>query len=387
MAAAFAATHAVPDSTIMRLVRSMAEAGMAGGFADWFAVEALFRHPLGLPIPHTALLPRNQARAAKNIGRFIETHFLEPGTLEARIRNIEPGRHILAWLALPDHSASVARELTGLLGHLLSQEPSPRTLARARSLLRSQMRGAASDAGITEGLGWLVKIGIRGAVAGEVLTLVRRAIDENREIVVTLVQERSRWWIASAIDRRVAGLIVDGVLSLIDELGDEETDIHRNLQTALDGMVDTLAAEGALTRAVGQGWRALVRSGELGTAVFRLVAGLRNRVRDCIAADAVRLTAPIAELIADLAVRAFADDALRTRFDARIAEVLGGLISEIRPVIGAYVADVIANWQAAELNARFEAEIGPDLQHIRVNGAVLGALIGGGLFGLNLLLG
>ncbi len=387
MAAAFAATHAVPDVTIIRLVRSMAEAGMAGGFADWFAVEALFRHPLGLPIPHTALLPKNQARAAKNIGRFVEAYLLKPEILEAQLGKIEPSRHVVAWLAHPDHSASVARELTRFLGYLLSQEPSPRMLSVARRWLRSEARKAEADEAFAEGLAWLVKIGIRGVVADEVLTLIFRAIDENREAVVALVQERSRWWIASAIDRRVAGLIVDGVLSLIEELRDEETDLRRNLQTAMDGMVDTLATEGALTRSVGKGWLALLRSGKFGTAVLRLVAGLRNHLRGCIAADAGMLAVPIAELIRDLAARALADDAIRAQFDARVTEILGRLISDSRSVISAYVADVIASWEPAELNARFEAEIGPDLQYIRVNGAVLGAFIGGGLFALNTLFG
>ena len=387
MAAAFAATHAVPDVTIIRLVRSMAEAGMAGGFADWFAVEALFRHPLGLPIPHTALLPRNQARAAKNIGRFVETYLLESEILEVRLRRIEPGRLALAWLARPDHSASIARQLTRFLGHLLSQQPSPRLLARIRGWLRSQVRAAAVDAAMAEGLAWLVKIGIRGAVADEVLTLIRRTIDDNREFVVALVQERSRWWIASAIDRRVAGLIVDGVLSLIEEIRDEKADLHRNLQAAIDSMVDTLAAEGVLMRAVGKGWHALLRSGKLKMVVLNLVAGLRNRLRDCIAPDAGMPAVPVAEFIRDFAVRALADDAVRAQFDSGIVEILGRLIGEGRPVISAYVADVIASWESAELNARFEAEIGPDLQYIRVNGAILGAFIGGALFGLNMLLG
>ncbi|MBV8613118.1 MAG: DUF445 domain-containing protein [Acetobacteraceae bacterium] len=387
MTAVFAATHAVPDTTIARLLRSMAEAGMVGGVADWFAVEALFRHPFGLPIPHTALLPKNQVRAARNVSRFFETYFLRPDSLEVRLRAFEPGRHTLAWLAHSDHATLVARELTGLLGHLLVQEPSPRTLARLRRWLRSRARGAEADAAIAEGLARLVKDGVRGAVVGEVLTAVRQAIDENREVAVALVQDQSRWWIASAVDRRLAGLIVDGVLSLIDALGDEETDLRRDFQAGFDRMVDALATGGALTRAVGEGRRALVRSGTLEKIVFRLAAGLRDHLRDRIAADPEALAVPGAELIRDLATRALADTAARAQLDARIAEVAARLIGAIRPAISAYVADVITSWEPAELNARFEAEIGPDLQYIRVNGAVLGALVGGGIFGLNMLLG
>jgi uncharacterized membrane-anchored protein YjiN (DUF445 family) len=383
MAAIFAATHAVPDATLVRLLRGMAEAGLVGGIADWFAVEALFRHPLGLPIPHTALLPKNQARAAQNIGRFFETHFLAPDRLEARLRALEPGRPALAWLARPDHSTLVARELTGILGHLLNQEVSPRTLARFRKWIRSQAWGVKADAAISDGLARLVKDGVRGSVVGEVLTAIRRAIDENREVAVALVQDRSRWWIASSVDRRVAGLVVDGVLSLIDELRDEESDLRRDFQAGLDRLVDALATDGALTRAVAHGRHALLRSGVLEETVFRLTTDLRDR----IAADSDALAALVAELIRNLATRALADSTTRTQLGARIAKIVARFIGEIRPAISVYIADVVTGWEPAELNSRIEAAIGPDLQYIRINGAVLGSLIGGGIFGLNILLG
>ena len=383
MGALFAATHAVPDTATVRLVRSMAEAGMVGGVADWFAVEALFRHPFGLPIPHTALLPKNQVRAAKNFGRFFDTHFLRPDRLESRLRALDSGWHLLSWIADPDHSALIARELTGILGRLLEQKPSGRTLVRVRRWLRSQAQRTTADAAIAEGLARMVKEGVRGIVLGEVLAVIRRALDENRDVAVALVQERSRWWIASAIDRRVAGLIIDGVLSLIDELAVEDGELRRNFNIGFDRIVDALAAEGALTRAVGEGRRTLARTGRLEKAVFHLAAELRDR----IAADREALALPIADLIRHLASRTLAHAATRAQLEARISDVVARLIGKLRPAISLYVAEVITSWPPAELNARFEAEIGPDLQYIRVNGAVLGALIGGPIFGLNILLG
>jgi uncharacterized membrane-anchored protein YjiN (DUF445 family) len=138
---------------------------------------------------------------------------------------------------------------------------------------------------------------------------------------------------------------------------------------------------------VGEGRRALIRSGALEAAVFRLAARLRDRLRDRIAEDPQALAAPIAELIKDMSLRALADDATRAGLDARVAEVAARLIGDMRPAISDYVADVIASWQPSELNARFEAEIGPDLQYIRINGAVLGSMIGGVLFAVNTLIG
>jgi hypothetical protein len=193
LAAVFLATHLVPDAPgWLRLVRAMAEAGMIGGLADWFAVEALFRHPLGIPIPHTALLPKNQARAAKNVGRFLSTHFLAPDQVEARLRAAEPARHLSGWLAQRDNARAVAAELTGMLAGMLHHEPSPRALARARQWLREQVADAGSDAAVAGGVADLVKAGMRGGVADAAPGLVRDAVDDNRERAVELVQDRSR---------------------------------------------------------------------------------------------------------------------------------------------------------------------------------------------------
>lgn len=382
----FLATHFAPDTTLTRLIQSMAEAGMIGGLADWFAVEALFRHPLGLPIPHTALLPRNQARAARNVGQFFQTHFLEPTSLRARLRDLRPGGYALDWLAEPENALMISREMTQLLQQLLQHDPSPRMLARSRRWLRAQAESDAHDPAIADALSRLVKEGMRSTALGEVLVLLRRAIDQNRDVAAELVQTQSRWWIASAVDRRLANTVVDGALSLLDELQKDNSDLRRDLEQAFNAMVDQLASDGTLSRAVGEGRDVLIRSGLLDNAALRLGQALRDRLRARLDDDPDAFAAPVADTIRDFSRRAADDPATRDALDDRIAELAAGFIGELRPAIADYVADVIAGWAPAELNERFEAEIGPDLQYIRINGAVLGALIGGVLFAMNAIL-
>jgi uncharacterized membrane-anchored protein YjiN (DUF445 family) len=387
LAAVFLATHLVPDAPgWLRLVRAMAEAGMIGGLADWFAVEALFRHPLGIPIPHTALLPKNQARAAKNVGRFLSTHFLASDQVEARLRAAEPARHLSGWLAQRDNARAVAAELTGMLAGMLHHDPSPRALARARQWLREQVADAGSDAAIAGGVAELVKAGMRGGVADAALGLVRDAVDDNRERAVELVQDRSRWWIASTVDRRVADLVVNAVVALLDDLRHDTTGLRRDFEAAFEGMVDALEADGTLARAVAEGRRHLVASGAFDEMMRDLATGLRDRLAARLADDSATLADPLADMIRDAATRALADPTTRAAFDARLAELAGRALADLRPAIAGYVADVNAGWEPSELNARFEEEIGADLHFIRINGAVLGALIGGVLFGLNALM-
>ncbi|MBU3029433.1 DUF445 domain-containing protein [Paracoccus marinaquae] len=376
----------VPPGWLM-LVRAMAEAGMVGGLADWFAVTALFRHPLGIPIPHTALLPKNQARAARNVGRFFETHFLEPAQLEARVRALEPSGFIAGWVSHPQNARLIARDLSGMLAAVLRHDPPPRALARGRQWLRAQAAHLGSDAAIAAGIADLVKVGARRGLLDDTLALVQRTIDENRDTAVDLVRDRSRWWIASGVDREVANLVVRGVLSMLDELHSPDSSLRRGFEEAFDGMVERLAETGALTRAVTEARLQLIRSGAFDSALGALTEELRADALARLAEEPDLMVEPIAELVRGFAGRALADPAARAAFDARLAELAGRMVGELRPQIATYVADVIAGWEPAELNARFEAELGPDLQYIRINGAVLGTLIGGALFGFEALLG
>ena len=388
LVAVFVATLVVGgDAGWLRLVRAMAEAGMVGGLADWFAVEALFRRPLGLPIPHTGLLPANQARAARNVGRFFETHFLEPAALEARLVRMEISRHAAEWLARPENALGLARRLVGMLGGLARHDPPPRLLARVRAWARAAALSAGGDAEVADALARGVKQGIRSRLVDEALALIRRSVDDNRETAVQLVQDRSRWWIAAKVDRQVAGMAVAGVLSLLDELGQADSEMRRRFEAAFDAVIDGLAADGVLTRAVADARVGLVRSGALDALALRLAAGLRDGLVARVEADPDAIAEPLARLVGDLAARLRADAAARARLDARIAAAAARVVGDLRPALGGYVAGVIADWHPDDLIARFEAELGPDLQYIRVNGAVLGALIGGLLYGFGVAFG
>jgi uncharacterized membrane-anchored protein YjiN (DUF445 family) len=388
LVAVFAATLLVEEpGASVRLIRAMAEAGMVGGLADWFAVEALFRRPLGLPIPHTALLPANQARAARNVGRFFEAHFLEPAEIEARIRAMAPSRHAAGWLAEEANARTLARQLVELVGGVIRHDPSPRALARARAWLRSEITGGGADGTLARGVAELLKLGVRSHALDEILALVRRKVDENRETATELVQDRSRWWIASTIDRRVASLAVDGVLSLLDELSTEGSELRRGFERTFDDAVDSLEREGTLARSIGEGRRALARSGAFDRLALRFAETLRDRLAARIDADPQAVASPVAALIRDLAARLRADPAAQEALDARIAAFAAQVIGDMRPLLGGYVADVIAGWEPEQMIERFEAELGPDLQYIRVNGAILGALIGGVLFAIGALAG
>ena len=152
-------------------------------------------------------------------------------------------------------------------------------------------------------------------------------------------------------------------------------------------MIDGLEREGTLARAIGEGRRHLAHSRAFDRLALRFAEALRDRLAARLDTDPDAIAAPIAALVHDMAARLAGDPDARAGFDARLATLAARVIGDLRPTLGGYVADVIAGWEPAQLIDRFETELGPDLQYIRVNGAVLGGLIGGLLFAISELLG
>jgi Protein of unknown function (DUF445) len=196
MGVTFIGTHVIesPGFATM-LLRSGAEAGIVGGFADWFAVTALFRHPLGLPIPHTAIVPSNKDRIARTLGGFVERNFLTEDVLLKKLREIHAGRRFAAWLAAPDTAPLIAGSLVGALPYLIRSLESRDLHDFAHRTLGEQLR----EADIAPILGRIVHA---LTASGEADILFERAVgiaarwlQDNAPQIDQLVQERSHWWI------------------------------------------------------------------------------------------------------------------------------------------------------------------------------------------------
>lgn len=359
------------------LARAIAEAGMIGGLADWFAVEALFRRPLGLPIPHTALLPANKDRAARNVGKFVATHLLDPGTARARIVHMAPARHAALQLSHKHNARQLARYTVGALRIVTSSGDGRRARQAIAARLTEVIAAKASDQQLTTHVTHLLKSTTEQEFVGRILDFIRQAVDSNRAGMVTLLQERSRWWIPTLVDRQAATLLVDGVISLIDELAIADSKLRREFDAAMSRAIDQLAEDGTLTMAVTSGRSYLVESGAFSQLTDSLVNEAGERIAAGFRERPETIASELSILIRRIAKRIAADPKLCADIDAAIADVSGHLLEEFRPTIEAYVANVMIDWDTDELIRRVETEVGRDLQFIRINGAVLGGLIGG----------
>jgi len=181
LAAVFLATHFISDPPAwVMLVRAMAEAGMIGGLADWFAVEALFRHPLGLPIPHTALLPSNQDRAAENVGQFFDTYFMDPAQLRERLADLNPVLRLAEWLSVHENAQFITRQITGILASLFASGVGVGLAPKSAKFLKKSFLASMDSTEVAHKISGLLKESLHGNILDELLIRIQAAIDENR---------------------------------------------------------------------------------------------------------------------------------------------------------------------------------------------------------------
>ncbi|MEL6959151.1 MAG: DUF445 domain-containing protein [Pseudomonadota bacterium] len=375
-------TH-VPDDPPewVHLIRHMAEAGMIGGLADWFAVTALFRHPLGIKIPHTALLPRNQKRAADSVGAFFKSYFLEPEAVTARVAEIAPAKRAAEWLQEEQNAKLVAGPLTRAVAIALKKDGESQGLnAGLRREIRTAIESRDATKALSKAVGPVLDRAVHGPLLDDMLEQISNSLDDNRDRVLEIVQNQSRWWVATQIDRGLSTVLVEGVLRVIDDLQKPDSRLRKRFERGLEGFVKNLQDKGTLDAAIHDGKASFAQSDAFNETIDSTLALIRDRFSDGLSEDPSEAEAAIAGAIQGFARKLLSDPETLARFEGQLSQTVQTAITELRDPIGDYVTSVIESWESQELSDRFEREIGPDLQFIRINGAVLGALIGGVLF-------
>jgi uncharacterized membrane-anchored protein YjiN (DUF445 family) len=386
MGGTFLATHLVEDPGFLTgLVRAGAEAGLVGGIADWFAVTALFRHPLGLPIPHTAIVPNNQERIGRTLGRFVERHFLTQEVLTRKIEEGRFGRVLAEWLASPRTGERIAGPAAAALAGILRslgnrdlQELADRTLGR-------QLR----KANVAPPLGRALRLLTQ---SGEADVLFENAIDvgiawlgENRQRINQIVAGHSRWWIPKAIDRRVSDAIVREVTDILLALRARDSDARLQFREALTELIDTLADDPERQAAINDAKNRFLQHPELQAWMGSVWQELSERSLAELDRPDSRTRAALARGIAMVGEALKTDPKMQVQIDVLLRR-LAKVVVSWRGEIGSFISDVVRSWDISTLTDRLEVTVGSDLQYIRMNGTVVGACVGCIIFLLSWLL-
>jgi uncharacterized membrane-anchored protein YjiN (DUF445 family) len=374
------------NSFPIRLAASAAEAAMVGGLADWFAITALFRRPLGLPIPHTALIPLKKGDIGRSLGDFVKDNFLEPKLLVERLRRENRALQFACWLKTPTAANFVAERIVAALPALLETVEDRRLQAFLRELGNEALQRINLKATVDAVLNNLVLSGKHMELLDALLDQVRPALHRNRDTITAKVGEVTGRWIPQFVDRKLAARLVDALEKTIDALGraDDPDRMHldrwirevlRDLQkgptyaTVIEDMKDTLSTQPVFIRSLETLW------GEIKSEILADLGSPNPQV--------ARKSAEIVQTTGRLLERSAV---MQQYLNAAIERVLSDYIAPWRLGIASFIAEQVASWDGRQVAHIIELQVGKDLQYVRVNGTVVGALIGILLFLSNELL-
>ncbi|MFE3072266.1 DUF445 domain-containing protein [Streptomyces sp. NPDC059247] len=358
-------------------VAAAAEAGMVGALADWFAVTALFRHPLGLPIPHTAIIPKKKDQLGASLGSFVGENFLSADVVRGRLAALAIGRRLGGWLADPAHADRVTAEAsTALRGALTVLRDSD-----VQAVVGEAITRRAESAEIAPGLGkTLEKVVSDGAHHRAVDLICTRAHDwlvTHGDSVMDAVQGGAPGWTPRFVDKRIGERVYKELLRFVTEMRDMPAHPARG---AIDRFLTDFAADlqaDTDTRARVERLKSeLLARPEVQDIIASAWSSVRNLIIAAAEDDRSQLRLRARASLISLGNRLATDTRLQTKVDGWAEDAAAYLVTTYRAEITSLITDTVASWDATQTSKKIEANIGRDLQFIRINGTVVGALAG-----------
>jgi uncharacterized membrane-anchored protein YjiN (DUF445 family) len=377
MAALFIASDLAPQAGFwILLVRATAEAALVGGLADWFAVTALFRQPLGLPIPHTAILPRNKDRIGEGLAIFIERNFLSPDILRAKLRSIDPARLVGDWLSTPANADAMARRLVRLLPYLIDAIDD----RDFRVFVGEELGRRVADIELAPLLGRAIVVltanGFHETLLDRLLDFCREFLEEREgQLYMAAEAQRRRWWIPKAINRQIARAIIGGVKELLSKLQEPGSPARRKSLREIERLAENLRTSPVYRARVEEAKLRLLEDAEVKAWLGSVLGDTKRILLADFASSQSRVEQALGAAICSLGHHLRADTAIRKRVN-RTIEAMALEVVPWRTGLAQFLIEVVRQWDASSFTNRVEIVVGSDLQYIRINGTLVGGLVG-----------
>jgi uncharacterized membrane-anchored protein YjiN (DUF445 family) len=377
MAAIYVAMQRAPASWAWApYLAAFAEAGMVGACADWFAVVALFRRPLGLPIPHTAVVPENKRRIGAAMGRFITNNFLSPRVAIARLASVDFVGLAARWLEDERNARAVAAAAGRAIPYALDLVPKAAIDEWAAFAARRGIEAVPAAPLASRGLSILWARGAGQLLLDQSLDFVETTLDNHKATIVRHVSQKTWRWVPKWVDDMIAAKVINGLAGTLKEMRDSDHPWREQANALVEKLLDDLAHDPEM-RAQGEALKQEI----LANPVFAEQArALWEELETALRDDLPRHREAIVQwLVASAAAlgRWLEEDAPRRAVINRRLRLLAlRAVLPRRAEIGGYIAAVVDNWDTATLVNRLELQVGKDLQYIRINGTLFGGLIG-----------
>lgn len=358
-------------------VNAASEAAMVGALADWFAVTALFRHPLGLPIPHTAIVPTRKDALAESLEQFVTENFLSEEVVAGKMRSAEVSRRAGEWLATGNHAERIVEEGVRTVGAALPKLGDDDVTAFVRGSLLPRFAKEPLSPIAGHFLASVVDDGAHHALFDLLMVEAYDWLAENREMLTEVVGPRAPRWSPRWVDSIVIDRIHREALTWLAAVRDDPRHPARKaIDRLLVQLADDLQNDPEMMERFEAFKRRMLSHPDMGTSLTAVWDAVRTALIDAIGDPEGPLRLRATQTIQDFGKRLQTDETLIAKVDTRAAEAVGYVVRTYGTEIVSVISDTIERWDGREAAARIELHVGRDLQFIRINGTVVGALVG-----------
>ncbi|HEY7959939.1 MAG TPA: DUF445 domain-containing protein [Sphingomicrobium sp.] len=381
MAVVFGVSRAFePAYPWLGYVKSFAEAAMVGGLADWFAVTALFRHPLGLPIPHTAIIPRNKDRIGQALARFIQENFLIPSVVARRMRNIDVAGAVGHFLQSPskEEQSRIRAGASRLIADMFESLDDERLGGIVKSAVSSRLRRSEISPLLGHALASAINEDRHVPMLEAAIRWTARALDANEQLIREMVHKKANWVLKLAgLDTRLADAIVDGLRKLTAEMStDPAHPVRIKIEEALAQLANDLQTRPETRERVEAIKEQLLDNKSVSLWLDTLWQKGREAVIKAARNPDAVMAGKLGEVLKSMGGTLEKDARIRSAINQFARRAVVGMSASYGTQIVKLVSETIRSWDARTVTGRLEAAVGRDLQYIRINGTLVGGLVG-----------
>jgi uncharacterized membrane-anchored protein YjiN (DUF445 family) len=368
-------------------VRATAEAAMVGAIADWFAVTALFRHPLGIPIPHTAIVPNRKDRIGGSLGRFVERNFLSREVLSSRVRSMQVAKRLAEWIQRPESAHRLAKHATSAVSVMIGAIDDREMERLIEGQIVERIEETEATPLLADGLTLFLAGGRRQELLDGTLGLLDRLLEENRDRLRERIEREIPWWVPAPIDDKIYQKIVGATENALHEVrADPEHPFRERFDELVNAFVEKLKTSPELI-AKGETLKAeLLRGAAVHGLVEKLWVELKGALIPTESGESSELTAPIERAIIRFGETLEEDETLMDRVNGWVESGVVYAAEEYRHEVSNLIANTVAQWDPDDTSRKIELQVGRDLQFIRINGTLVGGLVGLILYSISLFL-
>ncbi|WP_369056435.1 DUF445 domain-containing protein [Kineococcus terrestris] len=368
-------------------VNAASEAAMIGAVADWFAVTALFRHPLGIPIPHTALIPRRKDALGATLQEFVRDNFLAEEVVRDKVARAGVPRRVGLWLTRKGGAERVVQEAASVVGGALGVLRDEEVTAVLDQVLVKRFAAEPWSPALGRLLAEVVRDGTHHPVVDLTLAEAQRWLRANEATVRRLVEDRAPEWAPNWLNERLGRRVHTEATRWVDDVvADRDHPGRRAIDDLLARYAEALQHD-PVTRAKADDFqRRLLSSPGLADTVQGVWTSLRGYLLDAVQDPTSSLRARTLEAVTDVGHRLVDDEVFARRVEGHLTDATGFLVRRFAPELSSVISDTVQRWDGREAANRIELLAGRDLQFIRINGTVVGALVGLVIHGLTVLL-